>query len=436
MLLLLLCAPLLGLIGVIAAEAVPDGRIANHLLDAERAGILATEVGRATSPLDTTVQTPAECGALSIGLGAHPGDDHVTTAIVSPAYRSCPSLHRGLEEFEATGQLRPGVLHLRYWHGYAVMTRPVLALFGLAGTRWIAFGLLALTMVGMAASVARAFGVAAGALLVAPTLLTTDSIIGGLSAVVAISTAGVFAGGWMSFLLVSRRPTWTTAALAAALSGSLSAYLDLLINVPGAYSLTVASVALGLVATGGVAALHRQWRVVAAAALGWAVGHVWMLGSKWVIAAIVVGVDRVVESVNSRLDAWARTGEGSALYRSPPSRIHGLTDNLGMWWSQPLTPWVVGVILAVLVVAGARRQPSVRTLTSPAVGVLLAVVPLLVWYLALPHHSQFHSWLVYRAIPVAFGGVAVLCYVCWTADRPPPAPALAEEATVGQATAG
>jgi hypothetical protein len=124
------------------------------------------------------------------------------------------------------------------------------------------------------------------------------------------------------------------------------------------------------------------------------------------------------------------------LYRSSPSRIHGLTDNLGMWWSQPLTPWVVGVILAVLVVAGVRRQPSIRELISPALCALVAVVPLLVWYVALAAHSQFHSWLVYRSIPVAFGGVAALVYACWTADRPAPAPGLAEEAPVGEATAG
>jgi hypothetical protein len=40
LLILLLCAPLLGFIGVMAADAVSSTRIADHLIDAERADIL------------------------------------------------------------------------------------------------------------------------------------------------------------------------------------------------------------------------------------------------------------------------------------------------------------------------------------------------------------------------------------------------------------
>ena len=37
----LLCAPFVGLLCVIAAELVPDERIANQLLDAEESGVVA-----------------------------------------------------------------------------------------------------------------------------------------------------------------------------------------------------------------------------------------------------------------------------------------------------------------------------------------------------------------------------------------------------------
>jgi hypothetical protein len=437
LLVLLLCAPLLGLIGVILAEAVPDGPIADHLLDGERDGVLASEQGYATTPLDTIVQTPAECGALSIGLGDQSGSNHVTTAVVSPAYRGCPSLARKLGVYETTGELPPGSPHLRYWHGYALITRPALGLFGVAGARWIAFVLAVVTVGGTATAVARAFGVGAAAFLVAPFLLTTDAIIGGLAVSVAISTAAVWGGGWVSFTVVSRRPNWTTAALLAALAGALTAYLDLAIHIPGSYALTVVSAALGVIAADGAAALQRGSRVVVAAAIGWVTGLIWMWASKLIIAAIAVGVDEVVESVNSRIDVYSHTGgEWSAFYRSAPSRVHGLTDNLGAWWSKPLAPWVIAGILAALVVAAVRRRHGGRVMISAALCALLALVPLFGWYLAVPRHSQFHSWLVYRSIPIAFGGVAVLFYVSLTAPVGAPAARLGgavggEEAATG-----
>ena len=43
---------------------------------------------------------------------------------------------------------------MRYWHGYAVFTRPALAIFGLSGTRWLAFAALGLSIVAFARSVA------------------------------------------------------------------------------------------------------------------------------------------------------------------------------------------------------------------------------------------------------------------------------------------
>ena len=46
---LVLCAPLLGVVGVLLAELVPDGRIAYHLLRGEQADVV-TPVERLTTP--------------------------------------------------------------------------------------------------------------------------------------------------------------------------------------------------------------------------------------------------------------------------------------------------------------------------------------------------------------------------------------------------
>jgi hypothetical protein len=431
LLLVVLCAPLLGLVGVIAADAVPDSRIADHLLDGQRAGILTRDARREPTPLDTLAPSPTECLAFSVGLGDQPGRNHVTTAIVSPTYVEargflpCRILARNLDVFESTGTLPPGTSYLRYWHGYAALTRPALGLFGVAGTRWIAFTLLAVSMGAMAFAVARTLGLAVTAILLAPTLLTTDTLIGGFTAHSAIGMATAWAGGWMSFALVSRRPVWTTAALVAALAGVLSAYLDLMTAMPAAYALAVAGAALGVIAARGAAALRDGWRVTAGAAIGWVIGLAWMWASKWVIAAITVGVDEVVDSVRSRVDLYV-----SGDRRVSPSRTEGLTDSLDAWWSRPLAPWIVLGILAVLVVAAVRGRNYARTVAGSSACAAIAAVPAVGWYLALSAHSQIHAFLVYRSLPVAFGAAAAVLYVGLMAPRGAARSASAEQTAV------
>ena len=80
-----------------------------------------------------------------------------------------------------------------------------------------------------------------------------------------------------------------------------------------------------------------------------------------------------------------------------------MTDNVGVWWDQPLTPWVVVAVVAVLGVAAIRSRPGRAAWGRIAVPSAIVVVPVIGWYVVLNNHSQIHSWLVYRSLPIAFG---------------------------------
>ena len=410
---LLLCAPLLGLIGVMGAAAVPDVRIAEHLVDAERAGILGPSHPGPT-PLGTTAARYTECTAFSLGLGDSGSEDLFDAAMQGMAYPGCERLVPALDEFDETGELRPGYSYFRYWHGYSVLTRPGLGIIGAAGTRWIAFAFMALVVGAMCAATKRSFGVVAAALLVVPTMLTTDVVIGSLSASSAIGTGSAWLAGWLSFRVMSGRTDWRIAALTAALAGTITAYLDLMTTMPGAYALTVVGATLGAAAGAQVVA-PGGWRVTAAAAVGWPIGLAWMWASKWVIASFAVGVDAVMETVRWRI--------GFRLSSDSPgvsdSRLRGLTVNLSQWWDQPLTPWVVVGTLATVIVAAIRVRRGMADLGRIAVCCGLAAVPVIGWYIALNNHSQIHPLLVYRSLPIAFGAVAAVGYVALRGPRHP-----------------
>jgi hypothetical protein len=399
---LLLCAPLVGLLGVVAAEVVPDGRIANHLVRAEDEGIV-DRVERDPSPLGTTTDHYSECVAASIGLGDLRGENVYTRAMRDPAYYGCAQMVDKLEVFRDTGTFALGWTYLRYWHGYAVISRPAIAILGLAGTRWIGFALLVVAVGAMASVVKRAFGWAAALLLVTPALLTTDMIVGGLTFSQAIGMATAWTGGWMAFTVASRHPSWWSAALAAALAGSVNAYFDLMTTIPGAMAMTAVGAALGVLAARGIAGAADTWRVAVAAVVGWVVGLGWMWSTKWVFASFALGVDPVVDNVKRQIE-FRLSGDYEGVSHTP---TRGLTDNLSEWWHQPLTPWVLfGLVVALAVIlgrAGGRRPWAMIAATVAVIAVATAG-----WYAVLNNHTQIHFWMVYRSIPVAVGGLCAL----------------------------
>ena len=403
---MLLCAPLLGFIGVMAAYAVPDARIADHLIDAEHAGILTDTSHPGPTPLGTTAARYTECTAFSLGLAGVSGEGFVAHALLGTAYTGCERLGAALDEYGEDGELPSGYSYVRYWHGYSILTRPGLGLVGAAGTRWLSFAFMAVAVGGMCAAVRRSFGIAPAVLLLVPTLLTTDVVIGSLSTSTAIGTGSAWVAGWLSFVLVRDRPAWRRAALAAALAGAITAYLDLMTTMPGSFALTVAGATLGALAAVVRQAEQDLWKVSAAAAGGWAIGLAGMWASKWLIASLAVGpatvMDAVTDAVGFRLS--------SGTHGVTDSRVRGLTINVEQWWGQPLTPSVVFATLAAVAVGMMGWRRSKGEIGSIAVCCALVALPVMSWYLALNNHSQIHPQLVYRSLPIAFGAVAALAY--------------------------
>ena len=81
---------------------------------------------------------------------------------------------------------------------------------------------------------------------------------------------------------------------------------------------------------------------------------------------------------------------------------------------RPLTPWgVLGSVVALGVVAlvSLARHRHLNGRWGLVICALIALAPAVVWYVALNNHSQIHPLLVYRSLPIAFGGAAALVYL-------------------------
>jgi hypothetical protein len=406
LLVIALAAPLLGLVGVVAAEVVPDGRVAANLVTAMQRGEITSE-NRTVSLLGTTADHFAECVAVMISLGDQPGNV-VRRSLYSASSFGCVGSIDQLEHFAATGELQPRSDYMRYWHGYALLTRPALAFVGLTGTRWLAFAALGLSIGAFARSVWVRFGAVPTIVVLVPGLMTTDMIVGGWSIAQAVGMATAWIGGWIVLSQASADRSWQVVTLAAALGGAVSAYFDLMVAIPASLALCTLAAGLAVLST------RRRVdgevvRTMAVAVAGWAVGLAAMWAAKWLFAWLFVDRQRIIDSVRNQI-SFRTGGDYEGVANTPWT---GFTKNVRYWIDQPLTPPVLAAAILVVGFVVWRDRQSFGWSAAGWTGAAAAVValPVVAWFVVLNNHNQIHFWLTYRSVAIAFGAVVAVAVV-------------------------
>lgn len=399
----------LGLAAIAVGEAVPDGWVAGRLHDATVDGALDDGL-REPTRLGNRADQATECVAVSIGLGEAPDAGFVETILESPHLGPCPVLVEAVQRYEVAGDLPEGSSYLRYWHGTSGFFRVTIAAVGVSALRTLLFLMTAAALVGLAHRVARLASWVAGVALVAPLVLTSDFVE--LSGVAHHSAAMFVTLGsaYVTLMAVERDLRPIRVWLMAVLTGAVFAYIDLLTHVPGAWILPPSMVLLA----GRIAGL-RPGRLVHLGLLsgaGWLAGYAGMWASKWVLAAIWLGRQRVVDDVRDTIEFRL---DGESPYSEQGLGI-AVGDNMSYWLDRPLTGLLLVVAAAIVL---ARLRAVVRRGTSALTDIGAAALPALVpfaWFEILSNHSQIHHWYTYRSLPIALG--VLLLAVLADADRP------------------
>ncbi|NAZ85274.1 hypothetical protein [Kineococcus indalonis] len=156
--LVLVQAVLLGLL--VAAQAVPNEPIVRHLAQAVESG----DYGAPYAPdgVGGIADRFTECVVL--GYGVSSADDPRSVwyrATGGPRLSSCEQGAGQIEALAAGESLVPPAGYYRYWSGYSVLTRPVLALTDVPGLRMVVTGVFALAALAAFLAVSRRAGRAA-----------------------------------------------------------------------------------------------------------------------------------------------------------------------------------------------------------------------------------------------------------------------------------
>ncbi|WP_294565677.1 hypothetical protein [uncultured Arthrobacter sp.] len=394
---------------LVVGQAVPDRPILTHLIHSINAGTY----GPSSTPdrMGGTSDAFTECVVVGTGLGSNPGESAFDRAVYMPRISNCA---RGVEDIRllAAGGDPVNGDYYKYWAGYTIITRPVLALAGMDGVRIVAGAMLLGSLVLAFSQVARRTSKYAALALMGPVLLATNIMsTPSTSFSQAISLSFIF----LSTALVA----WGAGGGRARLAGStiLGAALFCFVDL-----LTTPAIPWALASAVAAAVTYRRFgKLAGTVAAGVGVAVLWPLSffltwaSRWAIAALFLGWNEVTTFVRGNVEyrtagkeTWLDTAFGA------PTRANAL-----FWLNHVPTSRLVllaVLLLGVVTLLIAVRRGGVRRI-GVAMVLALPVLVVPVWYEALSNHSQIHAFFTYRAVPVALGICLFACAIAMVERR-------------------
>lgn len=413
---------------VVWAAAVPNADLITQLRNAYATGQLTTAREPRTS-MGNLVEQFGECVGLSLDLGTAPYPDRLQSlsldrgsALLFDRFRNvmtdsvvagCGPLPGLLSGHAIPYGSNGSYFEFRYWNGYSVLERPLVAWFGVAATRSVVAALLIGSLIFFVATMGKAAGRVGGLALVAPLLLTTDFPDLPQSINHAIGMASLLAGAAGVAVVVMKRgpgPIWV--ASAALLSGAVYCYLDIFVNPPLALGLTIGAAAFSsyrLLPAARRSSLLAFTSGVAGAAwlAGWALTWV----TRWLISAVLFGPSFVYQYIGGEVMRRLSGTENGTL---DVSFGEATRANLDVWlYGNPARMDIIlgcaGLAMVFMLVAVARhRSAGLREMALLFAPGLLPFP----WFETLRNHSVIHAPWTYRSLALTLGlAMAASAYI-------------------------
>lgn len=380
---------------LVAAQAVPDDPIVSKLVSA-----VEDETYGPTSRPDLMggiAATHSECVMVGTGLG-RPDAGLWDRAVRMPRISSCNDGAEDLRRLERGQPVENVTDYFRYWGGYTVLTRPVLALWGLEGMRMVSGAVLAVSAAATLVTVARGSSKTYVAGLALPLLLASNVMSTPSS---SFGFALSYAAALLAVLLTAQgaRHGIEHAVLGATVGAAIFNYVTQL-TTPAIPWMMSAAVAGAVVFTRSHE-VKQTVRAVGVILVVWPIAFGITWASRWALAALFVGWDEAVDGIREKID-FRLSGGSQTVDLSLGATTNA---NVRYWLDDVPTARAALVVVAVSVVAalvlsyrrfGLQRLALFGMLCLPAV-----VAPL--WYEALRNHSQIHRAFTYTNVPAALG---------------------------------
>lgn len=355
------------LTGILFAFSIPNAPIVKNLTD--RPEILLAR--RADN--GRVIDADTECIGMSVGLPLSAGDeDLLKRAVNAQSLYGCDPLMRYFDGSQ-TEEIRD---YFRYWHGYLIFARPMLAMMPYNDVRGLIFTVSLSLLVWFAVRLGRDFGAPTAIAFAAPFLVTNAM---GLMVVATKATTWCLAVG--AALWLSRRKSAETPLLGFFVLGALVAYFDFFT----APAFIVCFAALVWVIYERRAGRQSSWGEAVSLGLFWGIGWAGFILIKIAISAAVLGGDVWSEFIQAALFRVRGESEyvdtfipGMALYKNLAA--------LKSFWAP-----VALISFIILPLATKERRERWRAMVQERSVLLGIAAAPLIWLEIFSNHAQIHA---------------------------------------------
>jgi pimeloyl-ACP methyl ester carboxylesterase len=332
-------------------------------------------VSRERADNGRSVDALTECTGLSFGLvssDSRPADK-LKEAIAAPTIVGC----HNLEKFLAEDNDGAAYAYFRYWHGYSILTRPVLALLPYHDLRQhlltASLALLGLFLWRMG----HDFG-ARVALAFAVTYLVLNTFAYWIVATKAVTWFLMIGGA----LVISRRKTSPPPLLVFFTLGALTAFFDFLTAPMAIFS--TAALTYGLYSMRNAEREELAFRTGALFAF-FCAGYVGLWMMKFLVAAAVLETDvwaDVTQAVLIRL----RGNNSNIESFYPGAAIWSNLARLKVFWGP-----VALIVFGILPIASKSGRRCLMVLWRNCRSLIAIALAPVIWLELLSNHSQIHA---------------------------------------------
>lgn len=383
------------LVLLIVAWGIPKGKSEEHIQNAS--GILNLE-----GVFPEYLLSPYYAGqdnytdALMLNVVYNFNDTSLWKDIMEMEYEQTPN-----EDFIGINVLNKlseknniDVQYARYWHGYVVYLKPLLALFEYTTIRKINLFLLVMLAIFGTFIISKNMGKHAGfvylmGIFALNIIRVAYSVQYMACTVIALSLC----------ILVSRKPNKYLAYMF--FTGGITAYLDLLttplitLGMPGVIFL--------------VYLIERNSNIVQSlkkiilGVISWTIAYGGCWVAKWGIASIVLKKNVLVDGMKNVLH---RTGEVEGFSKSGEI-IYALKSNVKFFWQNGHAKyfWIVGIIFMCYYILKNRKKIVRSGTLVLSVGFLVAPF---VWYVIVANHSAIHAHFTQRNLVISVMAISAL----------------------------
>ncbi len=317
---------------------------------------------------------------VNIAYSAHNADS-LKASLINLRYEKPGGELNQIQNLEAltSGSAVPNTGYERYWHGYLVYLRPLLAVVPYSMVRIVLTSILSIGLIWFLILAYRKLGIAF-TISMTIGLLAADVIFLGQS----MQFAHVFIIGlYASIFILYKKSGDQSLFLLYFLVGALTSFIDLL---------TAPLVTLGLILV--TATYMKSWNVrsILLHCVSWGVGYVLMWASKWIIVGVLYNPQAIQTALEQILNRTVNKADADF------SHVRTLQLNMMQLIGYHKTNKILDLFAGLSVIGIWLRYFKWRsnTFASIAPWVLVGIIPYC-WYLIAANHSYLHVWYTYRA---------------------------------------